>query len=248
MAGAAAVDSRDSVFEIGAGLGDLTEVLAARASRVEALEVDPKLVAELRRRFELNPRVRIAHEDALRWPLPDALEKFPRPRKVIGNLPYNVATQIVLQFCRFPREVDLIVVMLQKEVADRIVAAVGTSAYGVITLLIRLEWEARIVFTLPPRAFHPAPKVTSSLVSLSPLPEPRDDVGNRECYRLLVKAAFGQRRKMLKNALRGMRTLELQAISEILAAAGIEGNRRAETLALEEFARLSRIFSRASGA
>ena len=238
---AARLGPGDTVLEIGAGLGDLTEILASRARRVIGLEVDPELVAGLRQRLGRLPQVEIIHADALQWPLPDRLKALERPRVIVGNLPYNAATQILLRFIPFPREVDRMALMFQREVAERLVAKAGTSAYGGLTVMVQVDWDVELGLRLPPRAFHPPPKVASALVVFSPLPAPRTDVGDRGTFLGVVKAAFGQRRKTLKNALGTLKPEDPRWAASLLDRAGIEGGRRGETLSLEEFARLSRV-------
>jgi 16S rRNA (adenine1518-N6/adenine1519-N6)-dimethyltransferase len=238
---AAELRADDTVVEIGAGLGDLTELMASRTRRVIALEVDPMLVAGLRERFARIPRVEVIHADALQWPLPEALDALERPRVIVGNLPYNVATQILLGFIPFPGEVDRMALMFQREVAERLVARVGTPAYGGLTVMTQVDWDVEMGFRLPPGAFHPPPKVESALVLFSPLPAPRVDVGDRGAFHRLVKAAFGQRRKTLKNALAALRPEEPGWAASLLNRAGIQGSRRGETLSLEEFAGLNRM-------
>jgi 16S rRNA (adenine1518-N6/adenine1519-N6)-dimethyltransferase len=234
------VGSGDTVVEIGAGLGDLTMLLAGRAGHVVALELDRDLHGHLLERFEGICNVRILQEDALRWPLPDAIQSFPRPRKVVGNLPYNVGTQILLRFSRYPDEVDRMVLMFQKEVADRLAAGPDTPAYGGITLLVQVNWDVKAAFRVAPSAFHPSPKVESAVVVFTPLPAPRADVGDWRVFSQLVRAAFGQRRKTLRNALSALWPEERSGVAVLLDRAGIDGSRRGETLTLEEFARLSR--------
>lgn len=241
IAETAELRTEDTVVEIGAGLGDLTALMASKVQQVVALELDPDLASRLETRFQNRADVQIIHEDALFWPLPGALQAYPRPRKVVGNLPYNVATQILLRLVRFPRDIDLMVLMLQKEVAERLVAKVGTRAYGGITLMLQVDWDVNMAFKVHPGAFHPKPKVESALVALSPLKVPRVDVGDRELYHKLIRAAFGQRRKTLKNALKGLRPEDPGWSEGLLNRAGIEGTRRGETLTLEEYAHLCKI-------
>lgn len=243
----AAPGPEDTIVEIGAGLGDLTEILAERARLVVALELDPVLVSRLTQRFRTRERVQIVHEDALAWPLPQALTKYPRPRLVLGNLPYNVATRILLRFSLFPEEIDRMVFMFQKEVAERLCAVSGEHAYGALSVLIQVRWDVSLAFTVQPRAFHPAPKVESALVKFLPLPGPRVDVGEWRSFQALVKASFGQRRKTLRNALKTLGQGDRLRIASALDRAGIDGRRRAETLSLEDFARLSKAFQETRG-
>ncbi len=237
----------ETIVEIGAGLGDLTEILSEKARLVVALELDPMLVSKLTQRFGATDRVHVVHQDALAWPLPQALREYPRPRVVVGNLPYNVATRILLRFSMFPREIERMVFMFQTEVAKRLCAAPGEPSYGGLSVLVQVHWDVSLAFTVQPSAFHPPPKVESALVRFRPLPEPRVDVGEWRSFQAMVKASFGQRRKTLSNALKGFGQGDRLRIASALDRAGIDGRRRAETLSLEDFARLSRTFQEMGG-
>jgi 16S rRNA (adenine1518-N6/adenine1519-N6)-dimethyltransferase len=232
----------DTIVEIGAGLGDLTEILAEKARLLVALELDQALVSRLTERFRSWDRVRIVHEDALSWPLPQGLVQYPRPRKIVGNLPYNVATRILMRFSSFPQDIDLMVFMFQMEVAKRLCADPGSHAFGGLSVLVQLHWDVSLAFRVQPSAFHPAPKVESALVTFRPLPGPRVEVGEWRSFQALVKASFGQRRKTLGNALKTLGQGDRLRVAHALERAGIDGRRRAETLSLEDFARLSRAF------
>jgi 16S rRNA (adenine1518-N6/adenine1519-N6)-dimethyltransferase len=233
------LNERDTVIEIGAGLGDLTSCLASKAKRVIALELDKGLLDHLRERFSTEPKVQILNEDALRWPLPQAIEALERPRKVVGNLPYNVATRILLRFARFFQELDLMGFMFQKEVAERIVACPGTSSYGALTVLLALRWKSRIAFKLPPGAFFPRPKVESAFVVLEPKENQQMEIGDEDLFREIVQGAFARRRKTLANSLRTLPWATEEKLEELFSRSGIDPRRRAESLSLEEFARLS---------
>ncbi len=240
IAEAAQVCEKDGVLEIGAGLGDLTIRLAAKAGEVLALEVDRRLHQILIQRFHEASNTRIIQEDALRFPLPEGLMELPRPRKVVGNLPYNVGTRILLRFARFPSEIDLMAFMFQKEVAQRITAPVGSKAYGSLSVLLALQWDSKMVFKVAPGAFRPSPKVESAVVVLTPLGRHRADVGDQALFERLVRMAFAQRRKTLLNALESGLGWDKKQVKKLLDSSDIEPRRRAETLSLEEFAHLSR--------
>lgn len=247
IVGEVAPGPEDTIVEIGAGLGDLTEILAHRARLVVALELDPALISRLTQRFGARDRVQIVHEDALAWPLPQGLTKYPRPRVIVGNLPYNVATRILLRFSLFPQEIDRMVFMFQLEVAKRLCASPGEHAYAALSVLIQVHWDVSLAFAVQPSAFHPPPKVQSALVTFRPLPGPRVEVGEWRSFQALVKASFGQRRKTLGNALKTLGEGDRLRIASALDRAGIDGKRRAETLSLEDFARLSRAFQETRG-
>jgi 16S rRNA (adenine1518-N6/adenine1519-N6)-dimethyltransferase len=226
----------DLVVEIGPGEGALTAELAGRSGRLVALEIDAALAAGLRRRF---PTAEIVEADARRWNY-GALQRPAGGRVlVIGNLPYSVGTAILMTLVGARGAIDGIVVMLQREVAERVAAAPGSRRYGSLSVLVRLGWDARVILRVPPGAFRPPPKVESAVVALTALARPRAVVGDEERFRGLLHAAFAQRRKMLSNGLAASLGLSPAAVREVLEAVGIDPARRAETLDLEEFARLS---------
>jgi 16S rRNA (adenine1518-N6/adenine1519-N6)-dimethyltransferase len=231
----------DTAIEVGAGLGHLTQRLAAGAGRVVALEVDTRLLPLLAEKLDSRKNVELVRMDALHWPLPAALEAYPPPRKVLGNLPYNVGTRILLRFIHHPQAIDRMVMMFQLEVAERLVAHSGSAAYGGLSLMVQLHWQVDIVMRVPSNAFRPRPRVESALVVLQPLAKPRAEIGAWQAFVRVIRAAFGQRRKTLKNALKSLDPHDRSLGPGLLEAAGIEPSRRAETLDLDEFAHLSRL-------
>lgn len=214
----------DVVLEIGPGEGVLTEKLAALPNRLIAIEIDPDLFARLRARF--GERLELRNEDAVDAELP------PAPFVAVGNLPYNVGTPILRRVIADPH-CRRAVFMLQKEVADRIVAKPGSEPYGYLTLYVQAFAASKIVMTLEPRSFHPPPKVRSAVVRLEPrdpgLVSPRDEVLD------LVSASFRMRRKKLVNNLIGWRDRTREQILEAMQQAGIDPDARAETLTLAQF-------------
>lgn len=226
----------DLVVEIGPGQGALTTELARRSGAVIALEIDPALAASLRTRI---PRVDIVEADATRWDY-RALRRPPGGRVlVVGNLPYSVGTAILMTLVEARGAIDEVVVMLQREVAERVAAAPGGRSYGSLSVLVQLGWDTRVILRASPEAFRPPPKVESAVLRLTPLAHPRVAVGDAHQFRTVVRAAFAQRRKTLANALTAGLSLPPSQAREALAAAGIDPSRRAETVNLEEFARLS---------
>ena len=228
----------DWFFEIGPGRGALTRPLAARAAQVTAFEIDRDLAAALR--ADALPNLVIFEGDFLRCPQ-DFSEGAKHPIRVAGNLPYNVASPILFKLIEFyDGGVPLTdaTLMLQREVADRLLARPGTKEYGTLSVLVRLSATVERLLALPPGAFRPAPKVKSALVRLcfhAPSPEPRD----RKAFQALVQAVFTRRRKMLENALLAYAPDSRQSVQRALGAAGIDGQRRPETLEIAEFVRLS---------
>ena len=220
------------VLEIGPGEGVLTEKLIALGNDFLAYEIDPELVARLRARFGDV----IVHADAVEASLPA------RPFRAVGNLPYNAGTPILRRVIADPN-VRRAVFMLQKEVADRLVAKPGDEAYGFLTLYTRLFAAPRTLMTLDPRSFYPPPKVRSAVVVLDPDRKPYASAELIE----LIGAAFRMRRKKLVNNLLAFRGLTREEALRAMAAAGIEEGVRAEELGLEAFARLySALFHPAS--
>jgi 16S rRNA (adenine1518-N6/adenine1519-N6)-dimethyltransferase len=229
----------DSVaVEIGPGLGALTEELVARAGRVYLVEIDRGLVGRLAARWGAEPRVRIVEGDVLALPL-DELVGEPAAT-VVANLPYNIASPVLFRLLdlrvRFPRAV----LTLQREMALRLVARPGSADYGITSVVVRAFADVRIAFGVSRRSFLPRPDVDSSVVDVRWTSAPRADVGDAGFFRRVVRAAFGQRRKMLRNALAGLAGERGTTAEAALARAGIAPTARAETLDLDAFARLAR--------
>ena len=238
----AGLTPQDLCVEIGPGEGVLTFLLAERAGRLLALEVDEKLVEGLRSRLAALPHVEVRLADARRFDyatLP-ALRPSPDGRVVIvGNLPYSVSKPILERLVAARTAVSEMVLTLQKEVAERVAAGPGSKRYGALSVLTQLYCDARLALAIPPGAFRPPPKVDSAVLHLRVLATPRVPVGDEGKFHRLVKAAFGQRRKTLANALAGGLGVSVATARQWLAAAGIDPGRRAETLSLEEFSCLN---------
>jgi 16S rRNA (adenine1518-N6/adenine1519-N6)-dimethyltransferase len=213
------------VLEIGPGEGVLTSRLVEVAHDFLAWEIDPDLAARLRAKYG----ERIVNADAVEAPLPA------RPFRAVGNLPYNVGTPILRRIIADPH-CRRAVFMLQKEVADRLVAKPGDEAYGYLTLFTRLYAAPRILMTLEPRSFYPPPKVRSAVVVLDP---DRKPYASEELI-ALISASFRMRRKKLVNNLAGLHSRE--EVLRAMRQAGIEENARAEELSLEQFQRLHSAF------
>lgn len=230
----------DTFLEIGPGRGALTRPLAARAGRVIAIEIDRDLAGLLA--AQQRPNVRIIQSDFLDLDLEDALRHEPHPLRVVGNLPYNVSSPILFALLHAANEGRLFsdaTLMLQKEVADRLVAKPGSREYGVLAIQVALAADVERVFTLPPGAFRPPPKVTSAVVRLR-FRAAAVDVGNPKIFERIVRGIFLQRRKTIANALRPVADSLGRSAPELLERARVERRRRPETLALDEIARLSR--------
>ncbi len=220
------------VIEVGPGPGGLTRaLLASPAAGVTAIELDPRAVGALRELEQAaSGRLRVIEADARALNLTTLA---PPPRRIVANLPYNVGTSLLIGWLRQASTFEAMTLMFQQEVADRLVAAPGTATYGRLSVLAQTVCAARILLRLPPEAFVPPPKVSSAVVQLVPHATQPTPALLASLERVTA-AAFGQRRKMLRGALRGA------GGAALLAHAGIAPERRAETLSIEEFARLAR--------
>ena len=230
----------DTFLEIGPGRGALTRPLAARAGRVIAVEIDRDLAGLLGE--QQIPNLRVIQADFLDVDLADALRDEPHPIRVAGNLPYNVSSPILFALLRAAgdgRQFSDATLMLQKEVADRLVATPGHKEYGVLAIQVGVAADVERVFTLPPGAFRPPPKVTSAVVRLRFRP-PAIEIGDPGVFERIVRGIFLQRRKTVANALRPVADSLGQSAAELLERARVDGSLRPEALSLEEIARLSR--------
>ena len=226
--------------EIGPGPGALTLRLAPRIQHLTAVELDFDMVAALRP--QLPPNVTLIQADVLDVNIA-SLE--PRPVRVVGNLPYNVSSPILFRLLDVHRASGGLrdaTLMVQREVADRLTASPGTRDFGVLSILVQLHCDVRIVLVLPPGAFRPAPKVHSAVVHFQFRP-PAVDIADSAVFERMVKSMFTQRRKMLANALAPFATDRGVDAREALTAAGIDPTRRPETLQLTELARLADYFA-----
>lgn len=218
------------VIEVGPGPGGLTRsLLASDAHDITAIELDRRAIGAMRELAETaNGRLRVIEGNALAV---DVASLVPSPRQIIANLPYNIASPLLVGWLRKAASFERMTLMFQQEVAERICAETGTPAYGRLSVLTQWICDARIVMRLPPAAFTPPPKVWSAVVSLTPHAD-QPDPGLFSRMEALTATAFGQRRKMLRGSLRSL------GGEALLARAGIVPERRAETLSVAEFDRL----------
>lgn len=223
-----------TTIEIGPGPGGLTRALLAEgAQHVIAVERDPRCLAALADLAASHPgRLTIVEGDALTL---DPAALCETPRRIVANLPYNIATALLLRWLDRIGDYESLTLMFQREVAERLVAAPRSSAYGRLSVLVQWLCETRILFDIPPRAFTPAPKVTSSVVRIVPRPA-RLAPADKATLERVTAAAFGQRRKMLRSSLKSLGI----AVEPLLAAAGIDPTARAEELSVLEFCALAR--------
>lgn len=227
---------RDAVVEIGAGDGALSILLAPKVSRLAAVEVDSDRIPDLQARLGSYPNVEVVHADILQLDLDQLVSELGHgtaPVRLAGNLPYNIATAIIHRALRCRQPISDMLFMVQLEVAQRIIAAPGTKAYGYLSVDCQYRASASMVFKVPPECFSPRPRVTSAVVALQPrgieAGTPLD-----ETFDTLVKAAFAHRRKTIGNSLRQHAALGPIA-ANLLSSAGDLGSRRAEEISVGEY-------------
>lgn len=227
---AANISNNDTVVEIGPGPGSLTKMLAASAKKVIAIELDYELYEKLKEEMGIFKNIELVHADALKYPY-EKLEPF----KVVANIPYYITTPIIFRLIEARKNLKSMTLTIQKEVARRIAAKPNTKDYGVLSIAVQYYGESELKFIIPKGAFRPVPKVDSAVIHIGMLEKPRVIVADEKLFFRIVRTSFAQRRKTLSNSLKSIS----RDIKEILISAGIDPTRRAETLSIEEFARLS---------
>ena len=249
---AGALTAHDTVIEIGAGLGCFTEVMARHVERVIAVEVDELLFNALAAQFSTDSRVQLLNADILKVEFDSLLSEgtgtVPTTFKVIANLPYSITTPILWKLLAHHKQIHSCVLMMQKEVAERIAAPPGGKDYGALTIGVTYYAEATLIATLPPENFYPAPKVDSALLKLTMREKPKVAVEDEELFFRIVRTAFRTRRKMLKNALVRGRFVSGEVLAAKFEELGIAPQRRAETLDITEFAALANSLSQSISA
>ena len=230
----------DKVLEIGPGIGTLTQALALAGADVTAVELDAKLLPVLEKTLVGAGKVKVVHGDILEQDIGELMggEKF----KVVANLPYYITTPIIMKLLESDLPIERLVTMVQKEVAERMVAAPGGKDYGALSIGVQVRCEVHIPAIVPAQSFIPEPKVDSAVVVCRLRTEPAVDITNEKLFFRIVRAAFSQRRKMLANCLKTM-GLSTEQVQVWLNRANIDGKRRAETLSLAEYAELQRMFA-----
>jgi len=236
IAEAAELGEHVPVMEIGAGIGTLTQALAETGADVTAFELDKSLERVLSHTLEHYKNIHIIYEDVLKADLKTILGD--RDWRCAANLPYYITTPILLSLIQSDLPISLFVFMMQKEVADRILALPGSKDYGALTLAVNFDCTAERVLDIPPSAFIPRPQVTSTVLKVRRREKPAVEVKDRKLFFSLVKMGFGQRRKVFTNAMKSG-GIPADWIPEILAKAGIDGKRRGETFSMEEYGRLA---------
>ncbi|MGI6226575.1 MAG: 16S rRNA (adenine(1518)-N(6)/adenine(1519)-N(6))-dimethyltransferase RsmA [Peptococcales bacterium] len=235
------ITQEDVVVEIGPGAGTLTKAIAREAGQVIAIEIDQDLIPILEENLAEFTNIRIIAGDALNINLDQLVNEVigePRPYKIIANLPYYITTPLVMHFLESGFNIERIVIMVQKEVAERFVAQPGTKDYGALTVSINFYTKPSIAFNVSRNVFIPRPDVDSAVVDLQVREVPPYELNDIGILRKIVRVAFNQRRKTLNNALKTL-NIEKDRIFQILKDADIDPQRRGETLTLEEFVRVA---------
>ena len=239
---AAELSEADTVLEVGPGIGTLTQGLAESKAQVVAVELDTRLLPVLATTLEGYDNVRVVHGDILKV---DIMEEVGVPNfKVCANLPYYITTPIIFALLEKRLPMERLVAMVQKEVAERMAAQPGGKDYGALSVAIQYYTEPEIAFIVPPTSFIPAPAVDSAVIVCKRREKPPVEVCDEALFFRVVKAAFSLRRKMLSNSLKNM-GIKSEQVAKWLELAGVDGKRRAETLSLEDFAKLTNSFNEA---
>ena len=239
---AAELREADTVLEVGPGIGTLTQGLAESKARVVAVELDTRLLPVLATTLNGYDNVRVVHGDILKV---NIMEEVGAPSfKVCANLPYYITTPIIFALLEKRLPMERLVAMVQKEVAERMAAQPGGKEYGALSVAIQYYTEPKIAFIVPPTSFIPAPAVDSAVIVCKRREKPPVEVCDEGLFFRVVKAAFSLRRKMLSNSLKNM-GIKSEQVTKWLELAGVDGKRRAETLSLEDFAKLTNSFNEA---
>ncbi|WP_407272213.1 16S rRNA (adenine(1518)-N(6)/adenine(1519)-N(6))-dimethyltransferase RsmA [Radiobacillus sp. PE A8.2] len=243
----AGIDKESNAIEIGPGMGALTEQLAIHANKVVAFEIDGRLVPILKETLGSYDNVEIIHQDILKADIRQVIATqfdTTTPIKVVANLPYYITTPILMKLLMDRLPVASFTVMIQKEVAERMAANPNTKSYGSLSIAVQYYTQAKVVMTVPKTVFMPQPNVDSSVLHLELRDKPPVDVKNEEFFFEFVQGCFAQRRKTLRNNLARFlgEKMNKEEIEAVLIESGIDGTRRGESLAMEEFAVLANRF------
>ena len=236
IADAADLSEGDPVLEIGPGIGTLTQALAETGAAVTAVELDDHLLPVLDKTLEHYDNVRVVHGDIMRTDIETLMNH--KPFKVCANLPYYITSPILMRLLEEKLPIRNITVMVQKEAAQRLCAAPGTRDAGAISYAVAYYAEPKLLFSVQPGSFYPAPKVTSAVVRMDIRPTPAVQVEDEAGYFALVRAAFGQRRKTAANAIAGGLNLPKEKVIAAIESAGFDARIRPEALTLEDFAKI----------
>lgn len=239
----AGIGPGDKIIEVGPGIGTLTREMASRAQNLMAVEIDKNLIPILEDTLGDYDNVKIVNEDIIKADMRGLIDENlgGGPVKLVANLPYYITTPIIMRFLEENINVTDIVVMVQKEVAERMNAQPGGKDFGALSVAVQYYCDTEIVAKVPRHLFVPQPNVDSIVIALRVRPERKYKVDDEDLYFKVVKAAFGQRRKTLLNSISSMGNLAKDQVKEALEEAGIDPKRRGETLSLDEFAILSNV-------
>jgi 16S rRNA (adenine1518-N6/adenine1519-N6)-dimethyltransferase len=241
---AAEIEKEDVVLEVGPGLGEMTQALAQEAKKVIAVEIDARLVEVLRNKLADTPNVEILRADILKLDLRKHLGSEKRPVKAVANLPYQISTPLLFHFIDLRDLFSALILMLQREVAERIVAPPGKKAYGPLSVLVQSVADISICFIVKPSAFFPPPEVESAVIRLSWKERPLITPEQEDWFRTVVKGCLGYRRKTLTNALKHSDLPLPENLEKRLEEMGIDPRRRPETLSVQEFVDLASVLRR----
>jgi len=240
----AEIEKEDIVLEVGPGLGEMTQALAHEARKVIAVEIDPRLVEILRIKLADIPNVEIIQSDILKFDVRKHLGSEKHPVKVVANLPYQISTPLLFHFIDSRDLFSALILMLQREVAERMVAPPGRKTYGPLSVLIQSVADVSICFTVKPSAFFPPPEVETAVIRLSWKKSPMIAPEQEDGFRAVVKGCLGYRRKTLANALKHSNLLLQENLEKRLEEIGIDPRRRPETLSVQEFVGLASVLRR----
>jgi len=232
----AQVEKEDIVLEVGPGLGEMTLALARQAKKVIAVEIDSKLTVILKQKMKDFSNVEVVERDILKMDFSQFFRKEGHPIKVVANLPYQISTPLLFRFIEFKETLSTLTLMLQKEVAERIVASPGRKEYGPLSIFIQMFSDISIRFFIKPSAFFPPPKVESAVVHMSFREKPVVNLEDEKWFKKVVKGCFGYRRKTLMNALKHS---GLPFPESKMEKIGIDPRRRPETLTIQELVYLA---------
>jgi 16S rRNA (adenine1518-N6/adenine1519-N6)-dimethyltransferase len=228
------VTENDTVVEIGSGMGTLTQALAEKVSRVIALEIDRDMIKRMEKVLAKFSNVELIHADALKY----NYELIGAPFKVVANIPYYLTTPLLFRLLEFRTDLMNMTLMVQQEVAQRIVAVPGNKSYGVLSITMQTQTVPKIMFTVPKEVFRPQPKVDSAIVFFDIPPTLPYIIKDYPLFVRIVRTAFSQRRKMLLNSLKALKISE-----KTIKDAGVAPDARPETLSINDFIRISEKFS-----
>lgn len=233
IVGSLGISDEDCVLEIGPGRGALTELLMPLVGQLHLVEFDRDLVGYWQARAEVAKNLVVHGADILQYDLEPIISASSKRIKVIGNLPYNISSPVLFHLMRYADDIESQIVMLQKEVVERMSARPGVKSYGRLSVMLQQRYDIEYLFTVPPGAFFPPPKVDSAIARLTPMREVKHPVADQDLFAKLVKQAFSQRRKTLRNTLKGLIS------AEQIEANHIDPTARAETLEVAEFVSLA---------